>query len=356
MSKSTTPGENEAQKIRQMFDDAFDTILKDLLSDPVLGDISQVAKNWYKDVLEYNVPFGKKNRGLMVVKTFLLLSKPEDVNDDNKRLACYLGWCIELLQAFFLIADDIMDQSVMRRGKPCWYKKDDNGLIAFNDSVLGHCAIFRILKKYFKNTSYYVHLLEVFNETTFQTALGQCSDLLASNKVPAYDKFTDEYYSSVVQFKTAYYSFYLPVAVAMYMAGHHEPEKHREALEILLGIGHFFQVQDDYLDCFGDVAATGKGAIGKDIEEGKCSWLAVNALQLATDMQKITFKNNYGYDDPLKVERIRNLYVELDLVKLYESFEQISYDKLTSLINGKVELLPKEIFVWALDKIFKRQK
>lgn len=58
--------------------------------------------------------------------------------------------------------------------------------------------------------------------------------------------------------------------------------------EIFFSIGHFFQVQDDYLDCFGDPNVTGK--IGTDIEEGKCTWLVVTALNVCNPTQRLTIQ------------------------------------------------------------------
>ena len=59
-------------------------------------------------------------RGQVVPKAYKIL-KPEAA-DSNLKQAIVLGWCIEWLQACFLVADDIMDQSYSRRGKSCWFR------------------------------------------------------------------------------------------------------------------------------------------------------------------------------------------------------------------------------------------
>ena len=58
----------------------------------------------------------------------------------------------------------------------------------------------------------------------------------------------------------------------------------------MLNIGHLFQVRDDYLDCYGKRDVIGKS--GTDIQEGKCTWLIVVALQRATAEQKKILKVN----------------------------------------------------------------
>lgn len=85
-------------------------------------------------------------------------------------------------------------------------------------------------------------------------------------------------------YKTAFYSFYLPVALAMRMNGVTTQASYDAALHILLPLGEYFQVQDDYLDCYGAPALIGK--IGTDILDNKCSWNINVALQKATPEQR----------------------------------------------------------------------
>lgn len=71
--------------------------------------------------MHYNVPGGKLNRGLSVPHAYKAIVGREVTPEETFRLYV-LGWCVELLQAFFLVADDVMDGSITRRGHPCWYK------------------------------------------------------------------------------------------------------------------------------------------------------------------------------------------------------------------------------------------
>lgn len=71
-----------------------------------------------------------------------------------------------------------------------------------------------------------------------------------------------------------------------------DPEIFRQAKTILLEMGYFFQVQDDFLDCFGNPEVTGK--LGTDIQDNKCTWLAVLAMQRATNEQKEIMVDCYG--------------------------------------------------------------
>ncbi|MBN3315888.1 FPPS synthase, partial [Atractosteus spatula] len=339
----------------QAFDAQFMDIVRDVtehdITDPAVTD----ALHRLKQVMEYNAPGGKRNRGLSVIGSLRELAAPSELTPEAVQRALVVGWCIEMLQAFFLVADDIMDASLTRRGQACWYKKDGVGLDAINDAFLLEGVIYRLLRRHCRGEKYYTQLLELFLETSFQTELGQALDLMtAQADLVNLTRFTEERYRAIVKYKTAFYSFYLPVAAAMYMAGIDSEEEHSNAKAILLEMGEFFQIQDDYLDCYGDPAVTGK--IGMDIEDNKCSWLVVQALSRVSPEQRALLEECYGQKDSASVSRVKQLYAELDMPGLFTRHEEESYRRLTALIHRHASTLPHAVFLSFAQKIYKRRK
>lgn len=285
----------------------------------------------------------------------LLLGRP--LKEEEYFHAAALGWMTELLQAFFLVSDDIMDSSITRRGQPCWYRQEGVGMIAINDAFMLESAIYILLKKYFRSHPSYVDLLELFHEVTYQTELGQLCDLLTApeDKVNL-DNFSMHKYRFIVIYKTAYYSFYLPVALALHQLGLATPKNLKQAQEILIPLGEYFQIQDDYLDNFGLPEHIGK--IGTDIKDNKCSWLVNQALETATPEQRKILEENYGQKDDAKEGIIKELYDDMKLKQRYEEFEEKRAAQIRDMINNvdESEGLKKEVFEVFLAKIYKRSK
>ncbi|ELR21361.1 farnesyl pyrophosphate synthetase [Acanthamoeba castellanii str. Neff] len=272
------------------------------------------AVNWVDKLIVDSVPGGKLNRGLTVVHTLQALSS-EPLTPAQLKQAAVLGWCIEWLQGFFLVADDLMDSSQTRRGEPCWYLKpapkfegQKVGLVAVNDSFILEAHVFRLLKKHFRSHPNYIDLVDLFHEVAYQTELGQLLDLTSQ---PAGDK----------------------VDLSLF------------TLDTYLKI-------DDYLDCYGDPVVIGK--IGRDIEEKKCGWLVCQALLRATPEQKQLIQTQYGKEDPECVLRIKALYKELDLENVYKQAEEQSYVELKGQIEAVRHAPLQHALNLLLAKIYKR--
>jgi len=338
----------------EKFDELFPVLVDNLTKQGLKDDEITSAMKWFKRVLEYNVPHGKKNRGLTVVQSYrYLVPNP---TDEDIRIAQVIGWCTELLQAFFLVADDVMDHSITRRGQPCWYRNSEVGLEAINDSFYLESAVYVLLKKYCKGKPYYTDILELFHETTMQTVTGQCLDMMTATVGGSVDfsSYSMDRYKAIVKWKTAFYSFYLPVAGAMHMAGTSDEVSHASAKTILLKMGEYFQIQDDYLDCYGDPKVTGK--VGTDIQDNKCSWFVVQALQRSSPEQRSVLEENYAVDDPEKIAAVKSLYGSLQLEQCYRDYEENSYAEIQSLISKLHADLPAEMFHSFVKKIYKREK
>ncbi|KAJ5664926.1 uncharacterized protein N7477_007374 [Penicillium maclennaniae] len=341
---------------RADFEAIFPSLAQDILAHAKKYNLPANALEWFEKSLNTNVPGGKLNRGLSVPDTALaLLEKP--LTDEQFEHLSILGWLTELLQAFFLVSDDLMDSSITRRGLPCWYRNEGVGLIAINDAFMLEGSIYLILKQRFRSHPAYIDIVELFHEVTWQTELGQLCDLITAPEDNVnLDNFSMEKYMFIVTYKTAYYSFYLPVALAMHYLQVATERNLKQAHDILIPLGQYFQIQDDYLDNFGDPSVIGK--IGTDIQDNKCSWLVNQAIQRCTAEQRAVLDASYGRKDKEAELKVKKVFDELKLEQLYKEYEETVVSELRAKIAAVDESkgLKKEVFEAFLGKIYQRTK
>ena len=331
------------------------------------------AVAYVRRVIHYNVPHGKLNRGLAVVDCARIIRAAgctggEQDGELDMRRVCALGWCVEWMQAAFLVADDVMDDSLTRRGQACWFRVPEVGVVAINDSWLLLSQVNRILATYFlpnnalgnalaADLEKYRLLVDLFAKVAYQTELGQMLDLTTQPPGKQLDLtlFTLERYKLIVRYKTAYYTFYLPIALGMIVNGVTGAKALSGARNICMMMGEYFQIQDDFLDCYGDPEVIGK--VGTDIQDSKCSWLVVQALARASPKQRKTIKANYGKNDPKCIQKVKGVYSELNLEEIFATYEEKTYMQTCDAIDEicKSGVVPRETFQMVLGKIYKRK-
>ncbi|KAK2095349.1 hypothetical protein P7K49_026765 [Saguinus oedipus] len=142
----------------------------------------------------------------------------------------------------------------------------------------------------------------------------------------------------------------------MYMAGVDGKKEHANAKKILLEMGDFFPIQDDYLSLFLDPCVTNK--VGIDIQDNKCSWLVVQCLQWATPEQYQSPKENHGQKEAKKVAWVKALYEDLDMPAIFFFFqyEEDSDSCIMGLIEHYPASLPPALFLELACKIYKWKK
>ncbi|XP_039314972.1 farnesyl pyrophosphate synthase-like [Solenopsis invicta] len=134
--------------------------------------------------------------------------------------------------------------------------------------------------------------MKTYLQATFDKQIGQFLDTSSTSKKFNLDRFTMNRYNSIAYSKSSEIAFLMPVFLAMHYAGIEKvQEMFKQSETILLELGQCYQIQDDCLGCFFDLRKD-----NTDIEEGKCMWLIVKALELVTPEQRKTLEVNIvGY-------------------------------------------------------------
>ncbi|XP_055309726.1 farnesyl pyrophosphate synthase-like [Sitodiplosis mosellana] len=310
------------------------------------------AANHFAKALEYNVPHGKKVRGLTAVIVYKDLIGKEHLTPENMRNGHILGWCVELLQSVFLMSDDIIDRSQIRRNRLCWYKLDDVQSIAVNDILMIENGCYFILKRFFSHLSCYTNMFELFHETAMNTFVGQSLDFQIAND--GIEHFSMDKHISMSNHKTSHFAFYTPIALPMLLAGYENAKIFGDIKTICYELGHFYQSQNDFLDCFSESGVLKKP--GTDIEDGKCTWLAVTAMEHASDEQKAILKKCYAKNDPECIDQVKQIYNDLELSEVYSQYEENTYNRIKKKIKqfSHVHKLPHQFLLKTLNRTFNR--
>lgn len=251
---------------------------------------------------------------------------------------------IESLHNFTLIHDDVMDNASIRRGLETINKKWSNNQAILSGDVLLMQAYKYLLDSKHKN----FNLLKDFTNTGILICEGQQLDFDLQLK----RYLTNEEYFKMIELKTGVLITFSLTAPLLMIGG--EDENISIMRRIGRALGHLFQIQDDYLDLYGESSKVGK-LIGGDILETKKTFLYVAAFQNANSTQKKELEYAYHINSTNKVNDIREIYNALGVQEFAQKRISKLHSILTELIGElRVQDDKKLVFREFLDIIFRR--
>lgn len=212
--------------------------------------------------------------------------------------AWQVATAIELFHNFTLIHDDIMDKAPLRRGLPTVHTKfgDSTALLAGDVMLI---VAYEYLNKI--NAAHLRLIMSIFNQTAKQVCEGQQLDM-------DFEKQNDvqpEDYLHMIELKT---SVLLAASLEMgAILGGASARNCQHMYEFGRNLGIAFQIQDDYLDAFGDPEKFGKD-VGGDIRQNKKTFLLLHALQHANATQRTELEQLMQSNDGDKVAKVLAIY------------------------------------------------
>ncbi|ESU37273.1 Trans-isoprenyl diphosphate synthase [Giardia duodenalis] len=306
------------------------------------------------EVIKYNVVGGKMTRGTLAADIFLQTVRflfsglLEDSNFSEELFNLAIDICLvqEILQGAFLMIDDVIDHSTIRRGKPSWRavvgdeQAVNDGLILWQ---IADSLVLYLEDKCGKT----LKIFEVYHQAKANTTLGQHLDTFTKTYS---QRHTMGHLNDTYILKTAYYTFYLPLIMG-YRSGvlfgnmaigttaasekgytmqkvdsilnlqqRLDTDIEQQIHKISMDLGRLYQMQDDFLDFYAPEILHKESS---DYLENKATWTLVRALELSASeeargkgVSPQTILTIYGKRASEK-ESIQKLFDALDLKSIY---------------------------------------
>jgi len=231
--------------------------------------------------------------------------------------AWQVATAIELFHNFTLIHDDIMDAAPLRRGlETVHYKYGSNTALLAGDVML--VVAYEYLNKI--NSSYLKSIITLFSKTAKEVCEGQQLDM-DFEKLPTVSL---NEYLKMIELKT---SVLLAASLQMgAIIGGAGEGNCNHLYQFGKNLGIAFQIQDDYLDAFGDPEKFGKTA-GGDIKQNKKTFLLIHALETANTNQREELNNLLHQNTDDKVQRVLKIFRECNVDEWAKQLKQQYFDK-----------------------------
>ncbi|WP_430928341.1 polyprenyl synthetase family protein [Polaribacter marinivivus] len=278
-------------------------------------------KNLYEPI-DYILQLGGKR-----MRPILTLMAADIFSGEFKK-ALPAALAVEVFHNFTLVHDDIMDDAPLRRGKETVHEKWDT-----STGILSGDAMLILAYQYFENydPEIFQKLAKLFSKTALEVCYGQQLDVdFETRKNVRIDE-----YMNMIRLKTS-----VLVAAALKMGAivaNTNDENADLIYDFGLNLGLAFQLQDDYLDTFGDPKTFGK-QVGGDIIENKKTFLYLKALEVAD--KETAKKLKYFYkrkrkDNTIKLTEVTRIFQIFDIPLLIseeiKSYTQKAFDTLDKM-------------------------
>lgn len=308
-----------------------------------------------------NLPLSKEPRGLYEpieyilslggkrIRPVLMMMAYELWRDDSDSILPQ-AVALETFHNFTLLHDDVMDHADVRRGRPTVHKKwNENTAILSGDNML--VLAFKWMQQC--PADRLPAVMETFTNTAIEIDEGQQMDVDFEER----DDVREEEYIEMIRLKTSVL-LACAVKIGAIMAGAPE-EDMKNLYKFGEAIGLSFQLQDDYLDVYGNPEVFGK-AIGGDIASNKKTYMLINALNKAEGEDKDALSRwieAKTFDREEKVKAVTALYDKLGIDKMAKAKmeqyynEAIAYLDKVGVPDGKKQPLREYA-----DMMMKREK
>ncbi|WP_028377390.1 polyprenyl synthetase family protein [Leeuwenhoekiella sp. MAR_2009_132] len=296
--------------------DQYTDVFVDYLNERIK---SREPKNLYDPILYILQLGGKRLRPVLTLMA-------TDIFESDYKKALDAALAVEVFHNFSLVHDDIMDDAPLRRGKETVHEKwDINTGILSGDAMLINA--YQLFENYEGDT--FRNLAKLFSKTAIEVCEGQQYDVDFETR----DDVTLPEYLKMIEYKTA-----VLVGAALKMGAIVAAASKTNCdliYEFGRDLGIAFQLQDDYLDAFGDPETFGK-QVGGDIIENKKTFLYLTALKRLDPAHSIQLSHLYSISpqDPNgKIETVKQLFLDSGAAEAIKKEIEVYTNKALKVLN-----------------------